>query len=106
MPHVSYHGGKPIHERSDRELVWMFIVFPILLGVGIIAMIVVSLLRFRDSFTVKDGLSAAWGILLAAALMIGLPAAAQQEWQRRKRFGAKSTSPPPERPASTDQFLP
>ncbi len=106
MPHVSFRGGKPIHERSDREIVWIFIVFPVLLGTGIIAMIVVSLLRFRDSFTAKDGLSAAWGILLAAALMIGLPCAAHQEWQRRKRFGTKSTSPPPEHPASTDRSRP
>jgi hypothetical protein len=106
MPHISLRGGKPIHERSDREIVWMFIVFPVLLGIGIIAMIIVSLLRFRDSFTLTDGLAAAWGMLLAVLLMIGLPAAARREWQRRKQFGAKSTSPPPEHPSSVDRSHP
>lgn len=86
MPHIGLQGGKPIHERSGRELLVMFVVVPWILGLGILTMIAVSLREFQATWTWRDWLGAVWGALLSLALMLGLPAAAWQEWQRRKRF--------------------
>lgn len=86
MPHVGIRGGKPIHERSGRELIVMFVVVPWILGIAILTMIVVSQREFGNASTWKDWLGVAWGVMLSLALMLGLPAAAWQEWQRRKQF--------------------
>lgn len=93
MPHVGLQGGKPIHERSGRELILLFVVAPWIIGMAILVMTVVSLCEFHDATTWKDWLAVVWGVALSLALMLGLPAAAWQEWQRRKQFRQPSSNP-------------
>lgn len=93
MPLFSLQGGKPIQERSGRELIVLFIIVPWIIGIAILTVVVVSLREFGAVSTGKDRLAVVWGIVLSLALMFGLPAAAWQEWQRRKQFRRPSSHP-------------
>lgn len=86
LPRVGPQGSKPIHERSGRELILMFVIVPWILGAVILVMVVVTVRELQEFSTWKDWLGVAWGVMLSLALMIGLPAAAWQEWQRRKQL--------------------
>jgi hypothetical protein len=83
---VNLRGGKPIQERSGGELIWLFLVFPVAIGAVLLALLFFNLAKHRNEYASKEWLGFAWGLLLSAGLMIGLPAAAWQEWQRRKQF--------------------
>lgn len=86
MPHVNLRGGKPIHERSGGELIRLFVVLPVAMGTGLLTLLLLNLAEHRHEYAWKEWLSFGWGALLSAGLMLGLPAAAWQEWQRRKQF--------------------
>lgn len=86
MPHWNLQGSKPIHERSLGELIALFVVFPVLFGGAMAVMLVWHLIQEGNGLTWKEWLAVGWGCGLSAALIFGLPAAACQEWQRRKHF--------------------
>lgn len=102
MPHVSLHGSKPIHERSGRELILLFVVFPVSVGVAMLTGIVCCLVQYAHSFTWKDWLTVAWGVTVSTVLMIGLPGAAWKEWQRRKLFRRGGTAESQQTPFNGD----
>lgn len=93
MPHVGFRSGKPIHERSGRELIVMFLVVPWMIGIAILTMLIVSVREFGAVSTWQDWLAIGWSVLLSLAIMVGLPAAAWQEWQRRKQFRQTAKNP-------------
>jgi hypothetical protein len=86
MPLVSLRGGKPIHERTGGELIALFVVVPIIFGCGLLTLLILNLAQYGSGYTWKEWLGVAWGAALSAALMLGLPRAAWEEWRRRKQF--------------------
>jgi hypothetical protein len=86
VPHLNLRGGKPIHERSGGELIRLFVVFPVAMGAGLLTLLLFNLAEHRHDYTWQEWLGFVWGLMLSAGLMVGMPAAAWQEWQRRKQF--------------------
>jgi len=80
------HGGRPIRERSTLGVVWLFIVFPILFGGAMLAVMVVLALREADGRPLTVKLTEfSCGALIAMGAMTALPAVGIAELRRRRR---------------------
>ena len=84
MPQMSLRAGKPIHERTPADIIWMFGVIPILFGSGLLILACVNLVQHAGSFLWQDWLGVVWAVVVAAVLSIGLPATGWRELQRRR----------------------
>lgn len=84
-------AGRSIADRSAAQVVWLFIVLPVVAGVGIlchVAWLVAWLVAVEGGrFTAVDGF---WQVglygLLGLGVVTALPAAGYQELRRRKRL--------------------
>lgn len=74
------------HRTLARELIGMFVVFPILFGGGILTAVVHNAVKHADSFTFVDWLFQV-GLVgcIALGVMFALPTTAWRELQRRNR---------------------
>jgi hypothetical protein len=96
-PHM--RGGRPIAERSAAQIVWLFIVLPVLAGVGILCHLVWIVTVGGSRFTAADWFwQVGWYGLLGLGVMTALPAAGCQELRRRKRAREASAAQPGHRP--------
>ena len=80
------HGGKPIGERSTLGVVWVFIVFPILFG-GIVLAVMTSFAVKQVKERPLEDMAFEFGCggLLIVAAMLALPAVGIAELRRRRR---------------------
>lgn len=88
MPHVMLRSVKSLHERTYREIVWLFCVFPILCGVGLLIAIGVLFMQHAGENGWQEWISAVWAVVMAAVLIIGLPGTGWRELQRRRQARA------------------
>jgi len=93
MPGASRIGpGKLITERSAKELIGIFVVLPVLVGVGLLAVVVrnamvnAAIFKFADWFW-----HVGWASVVGLAIGITLPVVAIQEFRRRRALRASST---------------
>lgn len=91
MPHVSFLAGKPIHERTGWELITGFVIAPILIAGLIMGVTAWMIAQHHNDFSPGDWFGVAWVFVIGPLLIIGLPATAWREWQRRKQFGHKES---------------
>jgi len=96
MPHISFRAGPPLPERTGFQLITAFVIAPIVLGVIFLSVVGWMTFRYHETFSLGDWLGVVWTLLVSPVLMIGLPATAWREWERRKQF----TSHPPTSPPS------
>jgi hypothetical protein len=83
-PHM--RGGAPLDERSTFNIVKMFIVLPVLAGVGLAIVVVWNAAKHGADFTFVDWLfQVGWGSCMAFGLIVGLPAVGVTELRRRRR---------------------
>ncbi len=87
MPHINLSLGKPIQERTGRELITGFVIVPVILGAILIGAVSWIMYQHRANFSRGDWLGVVWTVVLVLMLWIGLPTAAWREWERRKQFG-------------------
>jgi hypothetical protein len=83
--------GKLITERSAKELVGIFVVLPVLVGVGILAVVVRNAMVNAATFTFADWFwHVVWASLVGLAIATALPVVAIQEFRRRRAQRAAS----------------
>ena len=83
-PHM--RGGKPIGERSTLGVVWLFIVFPILFGGILFAVMAVIALRQAEERPLGDMIfEFGCGGVIVLAGMLAFPAVGITELRRRRR---------------------
>jgi hypothetical protein len=93
--------GKPIAERSTAEIVGVFVVLPILLGGVIMTMVIRNAVANAAEFGATEWF---WQVvfvgLLGLIVALGPPAAALQEFRRRREHkdGSAETSSPADQP--------
>jgi hypothetical protein len=92
MARLMFPFIKGVHERSQREIVWLFVVVPIVIGIALAALVGFMTLRHGREFAGRDWLAVAWAAALCAALWLGLPMTARRELQRRRALSERKAS--------------
>jgi hypothetical protein len=83
--------GKLITKRSAAELVGMFVVLPVVVGVYILAVVVRHAMVNAATFTFADWFwHVGWASLVGLAIATALPVVAIQEFRRRRAQTATS----------------
>jgi hypothetical protein len=92
MPGASWtNPGKLIAERSAEELIGIFVVFPVLVGVGILAVVIRNGLVKAATYTFADWFwHVGWASVVGLAVATTLPVVAIQEFRRRRAQRASS----------------
>lgn len=83
-------AGKPISERSTAGVIGTFIVFPVLFGFVLLAVLCRWASANARDFTLADWARLLGVGVLVSASMTALPAVGWREWQRRRM-----PNPPP-----------
>ena len=77
--------GKLIAERSAQELIGIFVVLPVLVGVGILAVVVRNAMANAATYTFADWFwHVGWASVVGLAVATTLPVVAIQEFRRRR----------------------
>ena len=83
--------GKLIAERSAKELIGIFVVLPVLVGVGILAVVVRNAMVNAATYTFADWFwHVGWASVVGLAITTTLPVIATQELRRRRAQRASS----------------
>lgn len=87
MPGTAHmRRGYPIEKRSRFNLIGMFFVVPILVGLAILTFTVVQIVKRGHEFTASEWFwQVGWFGLLGLLAMTALPATGYREFQRRRR---------------------
>jgi hypothetical protein len=93
MPGASWtNPGRLITERSAKELIGIFLVLPILVGVGILAVVIRNAILNAAIYTFADWFwHVGWAAVVGLAVTATLPAVAIQEFRRRRAQRASSS---------------
>lgn len=89
MPFFGGHG-KPLHERTDRELVWGLMVAPTVIGVLIVAFAGRMIWLHYERFSVGEWFGVAWIAIVVPTLWIAFPAIARREQRRRRELAVRA----------------
>jgi hypothetical protein len=86
MPGASWtNPGKLIAERSAKELIGIFVVMPVLVGVGILAVVMRNAMVNAATYTFADWFwHVGWASVVGLAVATTLPLVAIQEFRRRR----------------------
>ena len=76
--------GTPLPQRTTGEIVATFFAVPLLMGIGLVAMVALTIVNRSGALAWQDWFSMAWAAAMSAGLLIGLPATGWQELWRRK----------------------
>ena len=77
--------GKLIAERSAQELIGIFVVLPVLVGVGILAVVIRNATVNAANYTFADWFwRVGWASVVGLAVATTLPVVAIQEFRRRR----------------------
>jgi hypothetical protein len=92
MPGASWtNPGKLIAERSAKELIGIFVVLPVLVGVGILAVVIRNAMVNAATYTFADWFwQVGWASVVGLAVATTLPVVAIQEFRRRRAQRASS----------------
>jgi hypothetical protein len=86
MPGASWtNPGKLIAERSAKELIGVFVVLPVVVGVGILAVVIRSAMMNAATYSFADWFwHVGWASVVGVAVATTLPVVAIQEFRRRR----------------------
>ena len=88
---ISMRGGKPIQERTGRELLVLFVIIPVSVGIAALSALILAVKNSGGTLHGEHWFGVAWGVCLALSLIGVLPAAAWHEWKRRKQFPRRNS---------------
>lgn len=92
MPHAGFGGTKELKERSDREVIGVFLVMPVILvAILLTAMIGLSGLGRRE-MTAGEIVGLIVFSLMLVLIAVSLPVVGWQELKKRKRFRQSASS--------------
>jgi uncharacterized integral membrane protein len=78
--------GVPLAERSMANVIWMFMILPIIAGAAILVFAVVNVVANGREFTAADWLwQVGWFGLLGLGLMTAFPIVGWRELRRRRK---------------------
>ncbi len=85
MPHFSAHG-KLMSNRSNAEIVWVFVIMPPVLATLILAVVIGMAVRAGTAALQENLFGLVWCAIVLPAVAMGLPGVGWRELQQRKRL--------------------
>lgn len=76
---------KAMSERSDAEIVWVFLIMPPVMAFLLLSVTIGMVLRVGMPTTVSNWLGLIWCVIVLPAAGIGLPGVGWRELQKRKQ---------------------